>query len=138
MAVGLAAEGLIFEIGPGQLAVRIEHEAGAGDVVNELFGIVEVRTPGNIPGNRRGTPAYRYGGPVHRRVPGGSAALPGFAVETADVGGVLDDLAALGVGQHAHKGIAGIGINRIESLITNRGIGAFTPGGHVRFGLNAA
>lgn len=103
-------EGLGFKVVPGQFPAGIEYETGFGDVVDKLFGVAEVRAPGNIPGEGRRPRAHRHGRPVYRRVPRGCAAGPGFAVETADVGRIFNDLASLIVGQHAHELVAAVGI----------------------------
>lgn len=100
------AEGLGFEVAPGQSAGRAEDETGRGDVIDELFGIVEVGSPGNVPGERSRARAHRLGRPVHCRIPRCCAAAPGFAVEAADVRCIFNDFAALSMGQHAHELIA--------------------------------
>ncbi len=139
VTVGLPAERLVFEVSPGQLPGRVEYEIRTGDVIHELFGIIEVRSPGNVPGDRVGTRAHRNGRPVYRRVPGSGGALPGFAVEAADVGGGFHHLTALRVAQHAHKGIAGRGVaDAVEGRVTDCGIRTFAPGGHIGLGLHTA
>lgn len=97
-----------FEIVPGQFPARVEYETGFGDVVDKLFGIAEVGAPGNVPGDGCRPGAHRHGRPVDRRIPRGCAAGPGFAVETADVRRVFNDLASLIVSQYAHELVAAV------------------------------
>jgi hypothetical protein len=139
VAVSLPAERLVFEISPCQFSVRVKYEIRTCDVINELFGIIEVRSPGDVPGDCVRSGAHRHCRPVYRRIPGSGATLPGFAVEAADIRGIFYHLAALCVAQHAHKGIAGRGIaDAVEGCVTDRSIRAFTPGGHIGLGLHTA
>lgn len=98
VAVAQVTEGLGFEVAPGQFPGRTEDEAGCGDVVNELGGVVKVGTPGDIPGEGPRTRAHRLGRPIHCRIPRRCAAAPGFTVETADVRCIFNNLAALSMG----------------------------------------
>lgn len=65
-------------------------------------------TPGNVPGERIGTRAYRLRRPVHRGIPWRCATTPGFAVEAADIRCTFNNLAPLSMGQHAHELVAAV------------------------------
>jgi hypothetical protein len=85
MAVKLFTERLGLEITPAQFTGGAEYETRGSDVVNKLFGIIEVGSPGDVPGDRVRTPAHGDCWPVYRRIPGCGTAGPNFAVKTADI-----------------------------------------------------
>src|SRR5690606_27699932 len=51
VAVGKVTERLLFKIIPRKGTTNLILEVGFGNPVNKLFCVIEVRTPGNIPGN---------------------------------------------------------------------------------------